>query len=457
MYKKSTLLKTNSAILATLVTSFWISTYSEDNIVLAAVLAPPTINNVEGNIATDTFITIHGSNFTSKLNASPLFWWKADMGKTPSSLGRKTAWDSSYFNGEITQAIVATGSQQAIRWDLGMSEAPALAEIVFGNTKTTLFVHRKFYEDFDVVKDVAIRTRVTGLPSCPAAGAPGVLLPGDLITGVDSGATGIVARFFQEGAHCAIYYNNQDGSINADPPVDFVWNETMTGPNGITMTNEEGSAEFPTGTSRSFNNKIIRFWSATNNNIYIGPQGLHGPHYNIVPERTGTTLENKFFTNPLTQIHNQWVTEEYVYQASSGIGTADARWEYYQNGVIASDINFISRDADNPEPYDSVFQHQVSNGAQPGSYIYYDSIYLDDSWHRVVICADSTWNNCKKSEIQIPTSWNDNEITVQLNLGGLDPKKPLFLYVINQNGVPNVDGWPFCPKCPRPPPTVTHQ
>ncbi|MEN8129857.1 MAG: hypothetical protein ABFS45_06620 [Pseudomonadota bacterium] len=435
---------------------------SRNLLIIAALLvsgtthAAPVISTIEGNITPDGSITIRGSGFTQKPNASPLFWWHADdtqSGNAPSSLGRKSAWDSTYFNGEVSTAVVAPGSQQAVRWDLGMAEAPALAEIVFGSNNKQLFVHRKFYEDFNVVEDVAIRTRVTGLPSCPADGDPGVLSPGDPITGVDSGATGVVSRFFQEGAHCAIYYDNQTGTINNDPPADFVFGEKMLGPGGLTMTNNEGSAQYPTGTSRSFNNKIIRFRSATNNNVYTGQQGLHGSHMGILREYTGipVNLENKYLKNPLFQIPFQWVTDEIVYKSSSAPGVADGLWNYYQNGVLASDETYISIDADNPEPYDSVFQHQVSNGAQPGSYVYYDSIYLDDSWHRVVICNESTWAACKRPEIQIPKSWNDNEIIVQLNMGELEGHASIYLYVFDENGVPNSDGHSLCPMCPLPP------
>jgi hypothetical protein len=43
-------------------------------------------------------------------------------------------------------------------------------------------------------------------------------------------------------------------------------------------------------------------------------------------------------------------------------------------------------------------------------------------------------------EVQIPTAWNDKEIIVQLNLGGLDLSKPLYLYVFDKNGESNQNG-----------------
>ncbi len=370
-----------------------------------------------------------------------MFWWHADGGETPSILGRKLAWDSSYFNGEVSTDIVASGSIQAVRKDLGFSSGAALAEVIFGSTTSNLYVHRKYYEDFDVVDDVAIRTRVTGV-SCPEAGSSGILSVGDIITGVTSGATGVINKFFKEGSHCAIYYNNQAGSINDELPVDFVYGETMTGPGGITVINNEGSSLYPTGTSRSFNNKIIRFWSETFNNSYTGAQGLHGSYFNTISEYTGTTRYwNKDYTNPLYQIPYQWITDEVIYKSSSEVGLEDGLWNYYQNGILGLNNPIVSHNADYPEPYNSVFQHQVSNGAQPNSFVYYDHIYIDDTWHRVLLCPESTWSSKTKCEIQIPSLWADNKITLNARSGSLAGGSTAYLYVVNKEGVTNENGY----------------
>lgn len=36
-----------------------------------------------------------------------------------------------------------------------------------------------------------------------------------------------------------------------------------------------------------------------------------------------------------------------------------------------------------------------------------------------MICAESTWNACKQPEVVIPVEWSDNQIKVQMRLGGL--------------------------------------
>jgi len=223
----------------------------------------------------------------------------------------------------------------------------------------------------------------------------------------------------------------------------------MSGPSG-TMRNVEGSSLYPTGTFRTFNDKIIRFRDTNQKSIYIGPQGTDGPQYNLVPENTDATLWNAYFTNPINQIPFKWVTEEVIYKTSD-IDVQNGIWDFYKNGVLASNKKFKLRTSAAPEKYNIVYQSQVSNGAQPGSNIYYDTLYIDDSWHHVVICSSATWSGCIDKEIQIPTNWSDNQVTIQVNTGGLNLTRPTYLYVIDKDGNANDQGYLLCLKCPLPP------
>lgn len=209
---------------------------------------------------------------------------------------------------------------------------------------------------------------------------------------------------------------------------------------------------------KTFNFKTIRFWSPKvggTNNMHMNAQGRNNNAFSITPEFTdGTTFSKSFTENRLYQIPKKWKVEEIEYKTSS-IGIKDGIWRFYQNGTLGTDNKFRNRTTKYPDRYAIVFQSQVSHGAQPGSIMYYDSLYMDDTWHRVVICKSQTWAACGGSEIQIPTKWTNTEIRVNLNLGGLDPKSALFLYVVDKNGVSNTNGYALalslCPKCPLPP------
>jgi len=394
----------------------------------------PTINTVQGNPLKDTSLIINGSGFTEKTNAKPLFWWKADFGTTPSALGRKTAWDIDDHLGTFSNAVVAPGSQTAVAWDHGATSGAALSPLFFDSDR--VYLYRKTYEDFDVTTDEAIRTRVTLIS--------GTVNVGDVITGQTSGATGTVVAVIETNPSITymthiVQYGNTSGTINDQPAKDFVSDEEMTSNSGAVMTNSESKGIF-----RTFNFKTIRFWAnygSDKNNMYTGTQGAHNSEYAVSTEYTGKTHYGKNYTNKrLYQLPREWKTEEVQYQTSS-IGIADGIWNYYQKGVLGTEFKFRNRTTDAPNRYKRIAQSQVSHNAQPGSVMYYDSVYLDDTWHRVLICPEPTWNTRSNCEVQIPTNWNDSQVSVQVNLGGLETNNPMYLYVINQDGVANLNGW----------------
>ncbi len=98
-------------------------------------LASPIIKSTDGTIAHNSLLVISGSNFTPKTNAAPLLYWNADGGESPSSLGRKTAWDGT-FNGTFVNAgdhgaQTAKGSTQSVQLDHSLSESAILRFSLF--------------------------------------------------------------------------------------------------------------------------------------------------------------------------------------------------------------------------------------------------------------------------------------------------------------------------------------
>ncbi len=396
------------------------------------------IEIVEGSLTSDTHITIKGSGFTEKTNPTPYFWWTADGGDRPSSLGRKSDWDKNSFGiGSFSTTIVAPGSQRSIVNDHGGNSGASLSHVYFDSDQ--LYLHRKTYEDFDITKDFGLRTRVTLIS--------GTLTAGDVITGQISGVTATISRVQVDtgpGRTHSVFYTNASGTVSATPPVYFVDNEQMTSNSGAVMTNSEGNGVF-----RSFNFKTMRFSTQNTsqpNNMHLNAQGANNnPRFGITPEHTdGTTFASEFTIQQLSQLPREWKSEELQYQ-TSGIGVTDGIFLFYQKGVLGTDNTFRNRTASDTDRYDAIVQSQVSNGAQPGSNMYYDSLYIEDTWHRVIICSGATIDQCADREIQIPREWTDNQVMVQLRLGGLDTSGPLYLYVFGENGLPNTDGWQITP------------
>ncbi|MCA9704980.1 MAG: hypothetical protein KDK70_03910 [Myxococcales bacterium] len=403
----------------------------------------PWIWEVEGDVHTDPTITIVGARFGTKGAAAPLLWWKADGGTEPSVLGRKTAWDGP-FGGVPSTAQVAPGSSQSIAFDHGDTSGSVLARVQFDSDE--LYIYRKFHEAFDVYDDVAIRTWV--------ALDPGTTVNvGDTITGETSGAIGVVNHILAEDAEglTTLYYDASPGTLSGEDPVHFQEDETMTGPGGSMVNREPFTPRNGSGPGvfNGFNYKIMRLWANFGQpgytDCYLGAEGLYGKHFNMLFEFTDDTLWNDDLLEPIEQLPHQWVVDETMYRASSAPDVADGALGYLQNGILATDHAFVTRTAERPDPYDELYMSQVSGGAQLGSFIYYDALYVDESWHHVILCPHATIDACHthRREVQIPTAWDDASITISVDLASLAGEPTVYLYVFDGEGLVNQQGFPL--------------
>jgi hypothetical protein len=75
--------------------------------------------------------------------------------------------------------------------------------------------------------------------------------------------------------------------------------------------------------------------------------------------------------------------------------------------------------------------------------LYWDDIYLDNSWARVEIGDKADYDSCTHREIQVPSSWSENSTTVTVNQGSFINGKPLYLYVVDADGNVNDRGYPI--------------
>jgi hypothetical protein len=74
--------------------------------------------------------------------------------------------------------------------------------------------------------------------------------------------------------------------------------------------------------------------------------------------------------------------------------------------------------------------------------LWYDSIYIDSIRARTMVCSGPAWSAKGHCEIQIPSSWSTNSLTINANQGSFDGGDTAYLYIINQNGTVNPNGYP---------------
>jgi hypothetical protein len=85
----------------------------------------------------------------------------------------------------------------------------------------------------------------------------------------------------------------------------------------------------------------------------------------------------------------------------------------------------------------------ASQGSCASSSVYYDDIYVQTGTQaRVELCAESTWAGKKHCEIQVPSDWSDNSVTLAANQGSFTNGQQAYLYVIDSSGALNSSGYP---------------
>jgi len=77
---------------------------------------------------------------------------------------------------------------------------------------------------------------------------------------------------------------------------------------------------------------------------------------------------------------------------------------------------------------------------RPSMEFYWDELYVDITRARVEIGDAATWAACTHREIQIPSAWSDESITVNVNQGSFQNGQQAYLYVVDGNGQVNQQG-----------------
>jgi hypothetical protein len=74
---------------------------------------------------------------------------------------------------------------------------------------------------------------------------------------------------------------------------------------------------------------------------------------------------------------------------------------------------------------------------------YFDDIYFDTTFARVMLANNQNYENATIIEPQIPSAWSDSSITVSVNQGALDSCKTYYLFVFDSNNIHNTVGHPI--------------
>jgi hypothetical protein len=82
-------------------------------------------------------------------------------------------------------------------------------------------------------------------------------------------------------------------------------------------------------------------------------------------------------------------------------------------------------------------------------------IYFSETQARVEVSASPTWDLESHREVLQPLNWSDSSIEVVLEKFSFDQFDNLYVYVIDQEGNVNDQGYPLCGDCPSSPTVIT--
>jgi len=215
--------------------------------------------------------------------------------------------------------------------------------------------------------------------------------------------------------------------------------------------------------ANGLNLKFFRLWNPWTHDIYTGYQAARGiDSGNTMPE---VTQELSLWWQ-VPHESSKWITDEWEYRSGS-VGVADGVLNYTRGGRSAypRSSRFTMKTSAHTEGYSLLFFDQISNNQlSPGKYLYFDSIYVDDTWQRVVISDEATWQSVvwkdggveRKREVQLPLTWSDTSIQIQFRQGSLTDLSKAFVYIIGADGNPvNLTGFPLNGAAPRVPNSPT--
>ncbi len=136
----------------------------------------------------------------------------------------------------------------------------------------------------------------------------------------------------------------------------------------------------------------------------------------------------------------EWHHMELIYDGSGDIQNGYGQVQLIRNGHIIHDIY----DAFGELPWNRlfVFGFDASSGSTfEGETFDFSEIYIDTNISRVIAGNASNISEVTHMELQIPITWNENQIEVMSNYGSFEPDEDVWLYVYDNEGNVNTSGF----------------
>ncbi len=139
---------------------------------------------------------------------------------------------------------------------------------------------------------------------------------------------------------------------------------------------------------------------------------------------------------------NVWQRWEIYVQLESSINASDGYIEGWLDGVKVYEQGGLNL-ADSDGTFRDFRLGHMFQGHGQDDHCYYDDVYVSQSRSRIEIGNAPSFEACTVREIQIPTDWSSNLLTVDLHYSRYSQGELAYLYVVDDNGVVNTQGYPI--------------
>lgn len=144
----------------------------------------------------------------------------------------------------------------------------------------------------------------------------------------------------------------------------------------------------------------------------------------------------------LTFLWDRWQRIDWQIKSSSSGGVADGSLLLTRVGTlpVSEIVDGITNDGN-----DSVWRYigfgqgitnvRAANGGAGSTVnlrVYYGDLYIDTSWARVELGDKPVYGDCSHRELQVPSAWSDESVTVTVNKGGLNGAADVYLFVVDE-------------------------
>jgi hypothetical protein len=164
---------------------------------------------------------------------------------------------------------------------------------------------------------------------------------------------------------------------------------------------------------------------------------------------SGTTSNTLWGGPHLDAVEGQWIRIEGYLKQSSPTSTNGAFqiWVHQTAtpsiALVQSSTAYRTRSTSNYwRQWHFGSYHATDDPASATANIYLDDLYFDQTRARIEIGNAARWSDCSHRELQIPAAWSNNSIEFTVTPGSFNAGSPVYLYVVDAQGVVNEQGYP---------------